>query len=87
MLKIYVAGKNLERAKKIMNILKECGYIVIFDWTKGLESGIKNEENPKQKAIDERNPGPTRQGLVGPNSYKKSNLKFLFQKFLYLENN
>lgn len=50
MLKIYVAGKNLERAKAIMNVLEENGYVIIFDWVKD----INDEKDPIKKAQEER---------------------------------
>lgn len=50
MLKIYVAGKNLERAQSVIDSLKENGYIITFDWIKDIE----NEEDSLQKARDER---------------------------------
>ncbi len=50
MLKIYVAGKNLERAQAVMDTLKDSGYIITFDWIKD----IHDEKDPIQKARDER---------------------------------
>ena len=50
MFKIYVAGKNLERARNTMDTLIENGHSITFDWVKDIE----NNENPTQKAIDER---------------------------------
>ena len=50
MAKIYVAGKNIERAQKMMNTLRENGHVVIFDWI----TDITNEKDPLQKAKDER---------------------------------
>lgn len=50
MAKIYVAGKNLERARFVMDTLIENGHFIIFDWVKD----IKNEKDPFQKARDER---------------------------------
>ncbi len=50
MAKIYVAGKNLERARAVMDMLTKNGHSITFDWVKDIE----NNENPAQKAIDER---------------------------------
>lgn len=50
MAKIYVAGKNLERARAVMNMLVDNGHEITFDWVKD----IKNSENSAQKAKDER---------------------------------
>ncbi len=49
-MKIYVAGKNLERAQKVMDNLKENGHEITFDWI----TGIENEKDPPQKAREER---------------------------------
>jgi len=50
MSKIYVAGKNLERARAMMDILLENGHSITFDWLKDIE----NEQDPIKKAFDER---------------------------------
>ncbi len=50
MSKIYVAGKNLERARAVMDMLIENGHSITFDWVKD----IKNNNNPAQKAVCER---------------------------------
>lgn len=47
---VYVAGKNIERARRVMNLLREAGYAITFDWLLDIE----NEINPVQKALDER---------------------------------
>lgn len=52
MSKIYVAGKNLERAQSVMDILIEKGHSITFDWVKEIEN--EKDEELLQKAIDER---------------------------------
>ena len=49
-MKIYVAGNNLERAKKVMDTLVEKGHTITFDWV----SDIENNSNPADKVIIER---------------------------------
>ncbi|MEO5646691.1 MAG: hypothetical protein ABIO57_00470 [Candidatus Paceibacterota bacterium] len=49
-MKIYVAGKNLERARKVMDMLIEHGHTITFDWV----NDIYNEESPNEKAVMER---------------------------------
>ena len=49
-MKIYVAGKNLERARSMMDLLLKNGHTITFDWI----TDIENEINPTQKARDER---------------------------------
>ena len=50
MTKIYVAGKNLERARKVMEDLRKNGHIITFDWL----IDIENEKDQIKKAHDER---------------------------------
>ncbi|MDO8604508.1 MAG: hypothetical protein Q7K40_03905 [bacterium] len=52
MFKIYVAGKNLKRAQSVMEMLKQNGHTITFDWVTGIENE-KDEDQP-QRAIDER---------------------------------
>ena len=52
MANIYVAGKNLTRARAVMDMLVENGHSVTFDWITGIENE-KDEELP-QRASDER---------------------------------
>lgn len=52
MSKIYVAGKNLERAQFVMNMLKQNGHTIAFDWVTGIKN--QKEEDQLQKARDER---------------------------------
>lgn len=47
---VYVAGKNIDRARKVMTVLREAGHTITFDWLVDIES----ETNPVQKALDER---------------------------------
>lgn len=49
-MKIYVAGKNLERARKVMDLLIQNGHTLTFDWVKDIE----NNKDPKNKAFIER---------------------------------
>lgn len=50
MSKIYVAGKNLERAKRVMDMLRSAGFEITFDWV----ADIDNETDPEGKARAER---------------------------------
>ena len=50
MTKIYVAGKNLERAHRVMCMLRDNGHTITFDWLIGIEN--KFEQNV-EKAIQE----------------------------------
>lgn len=52
MSKIYVAGKDLERAQSVMDMLKQNGHTITFDWVTGIKDE-KDEELP-QRALDER---------------------------------
>lgn len=47
-MKIYVAGKNIERAQKVMDSLRNEGHLVTFDWIENLDRG-----SLRQIAIDE----------------------------------
>lgn len=48
-MKIYVAGKKLDRARAVMNVLRKHGYEITYDW-----ANLYSEENPKEKAVEER---------------------------------
>jgi len=48
--KIYVAGKDLERARQVMEQLKNAGHYITYDWV----AHINDRSNMTQKAIDER---------------------------------
>ena len=52
MAKIYVAGKNLPRARSIMELLIQNGHTITFDWVKDIET--EKDEDLPQRAIDER---------------------------------
>lgn len=49
-MKIYVAGNNLERARKVMDTLVDKGHTITFDWV----ADIENNSNPAEKVIIER---------------------------------
>lgn len=51
MSKIYVASNNVKRAQSMMNLLKENGHTITFDWTIGIEN---SSEQDKEKALLER---------------------------------
>jgi len=48
-MKIYVAGKKLERARVVMNMLRKHGHKITYDW-----ANPYSEENSKEKAVEER---------------------------------
>lgn len=48
MANIYVAGKGLVRAKRVMAVLRDGGYKIIYDWATNY-----NEDNPQQRANEE----------------------------------
>lgn len=48
-MKIYVAGKNLDRARVVMDVLRKHGHEITYDWVNPY-----SEENPKEKAREER---------------------------------
>lgn len=51
MSKVYVASNNVRRAQSVMNLLKENGHSISFDWTIDIENeSLQNSE----KAIIER---------------------------------
>ena len=50
MSKIYVAGKNLDRARTVMDTLTKLGHTITFDWV----ADINNNTNIPEKAIQER---------------------------------
>ena len=39
-MKIYVAGKNLERARSMMDLLLKNGHTITFDWITDIENEI-----------------------------------------------
>jgi len=49
MAKVYVAGLDLERAHRVMQLLKSHGHKVTYDWATSYK-----EEDQGQKAFDER---------------------------------
>lgn len=49
MANIYVAGKDIERAKRVMYALQEAGHTIIYDWATDY-----SDENPAEKAAAER---------------------------------
>ncbi|MBI2175625.1 MAG: hypothetical protein HYU35_02750 [Parcubacteria group bacterium] len=49
-MKIYIAGKNIERARAVMNTLRKLGHRITFDWV----GNIKNENDLTRKASYER---------------------------------
>ncbi|MBI2004715.1 hypothetical protein HYS79_00960 [Patescibacteria group bacterium] len=50
MAKIYVAGKDINRAQLVMRMLREGGHTITFDWL----ADIQNEKDKIRKAKDER---------------------------------
>jgi len=48
-MKIYVAGKNLERARLVMNMLRDCGHHITYDWATNFRSN-----KPQEKSFKER---------------------------------
>lgn len=38
-MKIYVAGKNLNRAETVMSLLRTNGHVITYDWTRTLSDG------------------------------------------------
>lgn len=48
-MKIYVAGKKIPRAKKIMEMIRNAGHEITFDWTKNY-----NEDNWSKDALSEK---------------------------------
>lgn len=55
-MKIYVAGKAIERAQKMMDLLKESGYEISYDWVATLGEGpikeIADKEADAVRAAD-----------------------------------
>lgn len=49
---IYVAGKNIERAQRVMGSLIKQGHTLTLDWATGIEN--EKEEELPQRARDER---------------------------------
>lgn len=49
MANIYVAGKDIERAKSVMRTLQEAGHTITYDWATDY-----SDENPAEKAAAER---------------------------------
>jgi nucleoside 2-deoxyribosyltransferase len=49
MAKIYVAGNELERARKVVKLLQDSGHTITYDWFSAY-----SEDDQKQKAHDER---------------------------------
>lgn len=49
MANIYVAGKDIERAKRVMCALQEAGHTITYDWATDY-----SDENPDEKAAAER---------------------------------
>src|SRR3989344_5964569 len=49
-MRIYVAGKNIERARSVMKDLHDAGHEITFDWL----TDIENEKDPVGKAALER---------------------------------
>ena len=47
-MKIYVAGNELQRARAVMDMLRETGHIITYDWVAVIETGPT-----KEKAIAE----------------------------------
>jgi hypothetical protein len=47
-MKIYVAGKNLERARLVMDTLVNAGHTITYDWVALIDGGAT-----KEKAVDE----------------------------------
>jgi nucleoside 2-deoxyribosyltransferase len=43
-MKIYVAGKNQERAQKVMSELVEQGYTIAYDWVAHMSDGPTKEK-------------------------------------------
>jgi hypothetical protein len=52
MAKIYVAGKNLQRARSVMEMLRKEGHAITYDWIVGIEN--ETDSIKKSKAFDER---------------------------------
>ncbi|MBI2063725.1 MAG: hypothetical protein HYT65_01895 [Candidatus Yanofskybacteria bacterium] len=48
MAKIYVAGKNLARARLLMDMLRGRGHEITYDWATSFSA-----ENPNEKAVEE----------------------------------
>ena len=49
-MKVYVAGKNLERAGRVISQLREAGHTITYDWV----AVIDDTSDLAQKAFDER---------------------------------
>src|SRR5665647_3948630 len=49
MAKIYVAGYDLKRSERVMNLLRERGHTITYDWVTDY-----SEDDETQKAFDER---------------------------------
>jgi len=44
MTKIYVAGKGLDRARIVIDMLKQAGHVVTYDWVAEIGSGPSKEK-------------------------------------------
>ncbi len=61
-MKIYVAGKNLERAEKVISQLRASGYEITYDWVAGWKKDKKlypegNTELREQKIAENERQG------------------------------
>jgi hypothetical protein len=56
---IYVAGKNLERARLVMDTLKNAGHSIAYDWVEVINTG-----GSKEKAMNEAEAVRTSDALV-----------------------
>lgn len=48
MAKIYVAGKNLSRARAVIDALKQLGHVITYDWVTVIETGPSKEKAMKE---------------------------------------
>lgn len=47
-MKIYVAGKELKRARAVMKMLRDSGHQITYDWVSKFSG-----DNPKDRSVDE----------------------------------
>jgi len=48
-MKVYVAGKELERAKSVIKLVREAGHTITYDWV----ALFNDQSNMTKKAFDE----------------------------------